>query len=306
MKKKIINFGLVLILLLPLIVFASGFKIQNENYRANHTDTWERIKKRGTLLIGVDDTFVPMDFRKKNGQLVGYDVDLSRAVAKVLGLKADFQSIDWSMKETELKNGTIDCIWNGYTATPSRQKRIAFSRVYELSGQSLVVRKDSKIKNFADMKGKTLGIQESSTAQTDFDKYPQVLKKLVKGQKPILYQDNSSAFMDLQAGRTQGVLAGTVYAGYYATHIANNNNYKLHLYTCQPFFYKMISASAYPADRVAIGMRKGDRTLINKINYALGVLQKNGTLRRINKKWLGINSNYLGPVAEFQKSNNNR
>ena len=165
MKKKIINFGLVLILLLPLIVFASGFKIQNENYRANHTDTWERIKKRGTLLIGVDDTFVPMDFRKKNGQLVGYDVDLSRAVAKVLGLKADFQSIDWSMKETELKNGTIDCIWNGYTATPSRQKRIAFSRVYELSGQSLVVRKDSKIKNFADMKGKTLGIQESSTGR---------------------------------------------------------------------------------------------------------------------------------------------
>ncbi len=65
MKKKIINFGLVLILLLPLIVFASGFKIQNENYRANHTDTWERIKKRGTLLIGVDDTFVPMDFRKR-------------------------------------------------------------------------------------------------------------------------------------------------------------------------------------------------------------------------------------------------
>lgn len=144
------------------------------------------------------------------------------------------------------------------------------------------------------MKGKVLGIQESSTAQTDFDKYPQVLKRLVKGQKPILYQDNSSAFMDLQAGRTQGVLAGTVYAGYYATHIANNNNYKL------------ISASAYPADRVAIGMRKGDRTLINKINYALGVLQKDGTLRRINKKWLGINSNYLGPVAEFQKSNNNR
>ena len=69
MKKKIINFGLVLILLLPLIVFASGFKIQNENYRANYTDTWERIKKRGTLLIGVDDTFVPMDFRKKNPSL---------------------------------------------------------------------------------------------------------------------------------------------------------------------------------------------------------------------------------------------
>lgn len=171
------------------------------------------------------------------------------------------RSIDWSMKETELKNGTIDCIWNGYTATPARQKRIAFSRVYELSGQSLVVRKDSKIKNFADMKGKTLGIQESSTAQTDFDKYPQVLKKLVKRQKPILYQDNSSAFMDLQAGRTQGVLAGTVYAGYYATHIANNN-------------YKLISASAYPADRVAIGMRKGTGRLLIKLTTLLGFFKR--------------------------------
>lgn len=292
MRKSKIIF-LLLVIICPVILL-SGCHIQNETYRANHQDTWDKIKKWGTLTIGVDDSFVPMDFRKKNGQLVGYDVDLSRAVCKVLGLKADFQSIDWSMKETELKNGTIDCIWNGYTATPSRLKRIAFSRVYELSGQSLVVRKDSGINNFAGMRGKRLGVQESSTAQTDLNKYPKVLKDIIKDKKPILYQDNSSAFMDLQAGRTQGVLAGTVYAGYYATHIAHSNNYKL------------IPANKYPSDRVAIGMRKGDRTLIKKVNYALGVLQKDGTLRRINKKWLGINSNYLGPTNEFAKSNNQR
>lgn len=50
-------------------------------------------------MIGLDDTFVPMDFRQKDGQLVGYDVDLAKAVCKKLGLKADFQTIDWSMKE---------------------------------------------------------------------------------------------------------------------------------------------------------------------------------------------------------------
>ena len=53
-------------------------------------------------MIGLDDTFVPMDFRQKDGQLVGYDVDLAKAVCKKLGLKADVQTIDWSMKETEL------------------------------------------------------------------------------------------------------------------------------------------------------------------------------------------------------------
>ncbi|MDC2844504.1 amino acid ABC transporter substrate-binding protein [Limosilactobacillus mucosae] len=283
--KKLKRMMIVILLMLP-IMGLSGCVKHSVTWRANHVDTWSQIKKRGKLTIGVDDSFVPMDFRKKNGQLVGYDVDLSRAVCKVLGIKADFQSIDWSMKETELKNGTIDVIWNGYTATPARRKRIAFSRVYELSGQSLVVKKDSGINKLSDMQGKVLGVQQSSTAQTDLNKYPKVLKNYIQDQKPILYQDNESAFLDLQAGRIQGVLAGTEYAGYYATHIAHSNNYKL------------ITTSQFPQDRVAVGMRKGDVMLRKKINYALGVLQKNGTLRRINKKWLGIDSNYLGPVSE--------
>lgn len=283
--KKLKRMLIVILLMLP-VMGLSGCVKHGVTWRANHVDTWSQIKKRGKLTIGVDDSFVPMDFRKKNGQLVGYDVDLSRAVCKVLGIKADFQSIDWSMKETELKNGTIDVIWNGYTATPARRKRIAFSRVYELSGQSLVVKKDSGINQLSDMQGKVLGVQQSSTAQTDLNKYPKVLKNYIQDQKPILYQDNESAFLDLQAGRIQGVLAGTEYAGYYATHIAHSNNYKL------------ITTSQFPQDRVAVGMRKGDVTLRKKINYALGVLQKNGTLRRINKKWLGIDSNYLGPVSE--------
>lgn len=283
--KKLKRMLIVILLMLP-VMGLSGCVKHGVTWRANHVDTWSQIKKRGKLTIGVDDSFVPMDFRKKNGQLVGYDVDLSRAVCKVLGIKADFQSIDWSMKETELKNGTIDVIWNGYTATPARRKRIAFSRVYELSGQSLVVKKDSGINQLSDMQGKVLGVQQSSTAQTDLNKYPKVLKNYIQDQKPILYQDNESAFLDLQAGRIQGVLAGTEYAGYYATHIAHSNNYKL------------ITTSQFPQDRVAVGMRKGDVTLRKKINYALGVLQKNGTLRRINKKWLGIDSNYLGPISE--------
>lgn len=94
--------------------------------------------------------------------------------------------------------------------------------------------------------------------------------------------------MDLKAGRTQGVLAGTIYAGYYAKNLAKTNQYKL------------IGSNVFPQDRVAVGMRKGDRTLVKKINYALGVLQKDGTLRRINEKWLGIDSNYLGSTNEFK------
>ncbi len=285
--QRLIRILIALTLMIALLPIAGCKKSANPNYRANHVDQWSRIKKSGQLNIGVDDSFVPMDFRQKNGKLVGYDVDLSRAVCKVLGLKANFQSIDWSMKETELKNGTIDVIWNGYTATPERQKKEAFSRVYERSGQSLVVKKNSGINSFKDMQGEKLGLQEGSTAFTDFNKYPRLLKRYISG-SPIIYQDNNSAFMDLKAGRTQGVLAGTIDAGYYAKNLAKTNQYKL------------IGSNVFPQDRVAVGMRKGDRTLVKKINYALGVLQKDGTLRRINEKWLGIDSNYLGSTKEFR------
>ena len=66
---------------------------------------------------------MPMDFRQKDGQLVSYDVDLAKAVCKKLGLKADFQTIDWSMKETELRNGTIDGLWNGYSVTTASGRK---------------------------------------------------------------------------------------------------------------------------------------------------------------------------------------
>ena len=58
----------------------------------------------------------------KSGKLVGYDIDLARAVFKLYGIKFSFQSIDWSMNATELNNGTIDLIWNGYSKTPQREE----------------------------------------------------------------------------------------------------------------------------------------------------------------------------------------
>lgn len=85
------------------------------------------------------------DFGKKNGKLVGYDVDLARAVFKQYGIKVDFQTIDWSMKETELRNGTIDLIWNGYTITKARAKSVAFSRPYLENQQILVTKKKPAI-----------------------------------------------------------------------------------------------------------------------------------------------------------------
>lgn len=181
MMKKIIK---VLGLLMIVITALGLYGCQRQE------SSWQKIKERGTLVIGVDDSFVPMDFRQKNGKLVGFDVDLATAVCKKIGLKPDFQTIDWSMKETELRNGTIDVIWNGYTKTKARAKKVAFSRPYLENDQILVTRKKDKIDNYRQMKGKVLGVQTGSSGADDLDNYPNVLKKRVKS--TVLYDTYNS------------------------------------------------------------------------------------------------------------------
>ena len=277
--KRAVKVLALLALCLPIFLLAG---CQSVVKRADSQDTWAQIKKKKKVVIGLDDSFVPMGFRQKNGKLVGYDIDLAKAVFKQYGIKVDFQTIDWSMKETELRNGTIDLIWNGYSKTSARAKKVAFSIPYLQNQQVLVTKKSDHINSFADMKGKVLGVQNGSTGQTELSAYPKVLKNLIKGKSPILYDTFPNAFIDLNAGRIQGILMDKVYAKYYIQHQKDSSA------------YKVITSKAFPIDHFAVGLRKGDKTLRKKINQALIKMQKDGELEKINEKWFGTKSNYLG------------
>ena len=105
MKKK---YSLALLVICcSLLLFAGCGK------RKSNEDQWTRINEEKRIIIGLDDSFVPMGFQDKSGKIVGFDVDLAKAVFKLYGISVDFQPIDWSMKETELNTGNIDAIWNG-------------------------------------------------------------------------------------------------------------------------------------------------------------------------------------------------
>lgn len=106
----------IFVLLATLMLVLTGCESVQE--RANTQDTWSKIAQKNQVVVGLDDSFVPMGFEKKNGQLTGYDIDLAKAVFKQYGIHVSFQTIDWSMNVTELRNGTIDLLWNGYSITP--------------------------------------------------------------------------------------------------------------------------------------------------------------------------------------------
>ena len=270
--KKVIS------LFLLLMVLFTTAACENEQKRANEQDTWSKINTKKKVIVGLDDSFVPMGFTEKSGKLTGYDVDLARLVFKRYGIKVDFQTIDWSMNATELRNGTIDLIWNGYSITKQRQKKVAFSVPYLRNRQVLVVKKNSGITNFAQMKQYDLGLQTGSTAEQWYESN----QKLLHAKESVLYDQIPNAFLDLNAGRIQGILLDEVYANYYLAHMQKRSD------------YRVIINQGVPADLFAVGMRKGDKSLQKKINQGLRALQQNGQLRKLNHKWFGNNSNYLG------------
>ncbi|MBD5432265.1 MAG: amino acid ABC transporter substrate-binding protein [Lactobacillus sp.] len=234
------------------------------------TNSWQAIKERKTLVIGIDDSFVPMDFREKNGTLVGFDVDLAKAACKKLGLKAEFQPIDWDMKETELRNGTIDVIWNGYTKTRARAKKESFTQPYLKNKQILITRQNEHISNYQAMKGKVLGLQTGSSGADDYEQYPKVLKNRVK--ETVQYDNYNDAFLDLKAGRINGLLIDSVYGDYYLKHSRNGEEFQK-------------NTLPYPSEEFAIGVSKQDKTLTKKLNWALNELKKDGTINKLEKKW---------------------
>ena len=105
------------------------------------------------------------------------------------------------MKETELQNGTIDAIWNGYSATDERREKVAFTIPYMENQQVLVSKKSQNIQSVSDMTGKVLGAQAGSSGYIDFEAQPELLKNIVKDQKANQYQSFNEALIDLQNDR---------------------------------------------------------------------------------------------------------
>ena len=97
----------------------------------NSTNNSNSSSKPNKIVAGLDDTFAPMGYRDDNGQIIGFDVDMARAIGKEIGVEIEFKPIDWGSKETELSSGRIDCIWNGLSMTPERKEKMDFTNPYE-------------------------------------------------------------------------------------------------------------------------------------------------------------------------------
>jgi len=224
------------------------------------------------LVLGFDDTFVPMGFKDDKGEVVGFDIDLAKEVSKRIGKEITFQPIDWSMKESELTSGKIDFIWNGYTITDERKEKVSFSRPYLDNRQVIVTLADSKLNAKADLKGAKVGAQNQSSAVDAINKEPELVKSFKDG-KTYTFETNNDALMDLEAKRIDAVVADEILIRYY---ISKKGQEK----------YKVLKDD-FGSESYGVGVRKEDKALLEKLNAAFDEMKKDGKAAEISKKWFG-------------------
>lgn len=237
-------------------------------------DNWSTYESDKKITIGFDNTFVPMGFEDESGENVGFDIDLATAVFDKYDIEVEWQPIDWDLKETELNNGNIDLIWNGYTATDERREKVLFTENYMANEQILVTKKSSNITAVADMKDKVLGAQAGSSGYEAFESQAEVLKDLVKDNEATQYSTFNEALIDLQNDRIDGLLIDRVYANYYLQQEGIIDDYN-------------IIVAGYNTESFAVGARKADKTLVENINKALKELYADGEFQTISDKWFG-------------------
>ncbi|MFL0250344.1 ABC transporter substrate-binding protein [Clostridium neuense] len=263
MPKKIIT--IMLVLCLSLVTLAGCGKTTSTSSGDNSLD---RVKKAGQMVIGIDNTYPPMEFKNKStGINEGFDVDIANAVGKKLGVKVKFVPNAWDGIFLALKSKKFDLIQSSVSMTDDRKKAMIFSDPYIYGGNAIFVKSDNTtVKSDKDFPGKVIGCQAGTTAQD-------VLSKL-SGLKDVKkYEAMTDAFLDLENGRTAAVVTDPMVGDYYNV-------------TAPGKFKKL--KSSLSKEPIGVAFRKDDKALRDAYNKAMNELKKDGTLSKISKKWFGL------------------
>lgn len=259
MKKLVKKLGMVLVVISMVVVGLVG------------CGKSEASSDDDEVVIGYDNTYFPMGFLDDNGDTVGFDVDLAKKTFDKLGMKVKFQSIDWSMKETELNSGNIDAIWNGYSLTEERKQKVAYTDAYMQNSQLIVTLKDSDIKTKADLAGKVVGSQQGSAGEEALNKDTKTLNSLDGA--PVLFSTFDNAFRDLEAGRIDALVGDETLVKYYISQKGKDK-------------YNILDENFGTEDYV-VAFRKDDTELRDKVNSTINELKKDGSFDEIYNKWFG-------------------
>ena len=220
-----------------------------------------------SIKVATDATWPPMEMVDSNKQIVGYDIDFLRAVAKEAGIAVEFKNTAWDGIFAGLDSGQYDAIISSVTITEERKAKYDFTDAYTSIGQILVVPKTDKTsKTIADLKGKKVGSQIGTTGAMEVKK--------VAGVESKTYDEIGLAFEDMATGRISGVVCDEPVAAHFAL---QKKEYKEK--------FKIVGKS-FTKEGYGIVVKKGNKELVAQLNKGIKAVKAKKLDTKIHTKWV--------------------
>lgn len=257
---------LLLITLMVLVVsFSSCGKSSGNKEEQSEKSDFEQITEKGELVIGIT-YYEPMNYFNGD-ELVGFDTEYAKAVCEKLGVKPKFTLINWDTKETLLKSGEIDCIWNGLTVSDDIRENMSFTDSYLINKQCIVINKSDKSKfvDKASFDSAIITAESGSAGQIAIEKDDDLKKAMFSGS-----EDQQSALAAILTGNVDAAVVDITLA----KAICGQGD----------FTELVILDIELMNEEYAIGFRL-DSDMVEKVNNATKQLIEEGKLGGIAEKY---------------------
>ncbi|MBD2837326.1 transporter substrate-binding domain-containing protein [Pseudomonas sp. JM0905a] len=233
-----------------------------------HAGMVDDAVKRGTLRVGMDPTYMPFEMTNKRGEIIGFEVDLLKAMAKAMGVKLELVSTSYDGIIPALLTDKFDMIGSGMTLTQERNLRINFSEPFIVVGQTLLIRKElqGEIKSYKDLNDAKYRITSKIGTTGEM-----VAKKLISKAQYHGFDNEQEAVMDVVNGKADAF----IYDAPYNVVAVNKAGAGKLVFLEEPFTFEPL----------AFGLKKGDYDSLNWVNNWMHQVRNDGTYERIHAKW---------------------
>lgn len=228
----------------------------------------DEIQKRGTLRVGMEPGYMPFELTNQKGEIIGFDVDMAKRMAKAMDVKLELVSTAWDGIIPALLTGKFDIIMSGMTLTQQRNMSINFALPYIVIGQTVLVNNKHQgvIKSYKDLNNEkfTVASKLGTTGE-------QATKRMVPTAKYISYETEQEGVMEVVNGKIDAFIYDMPFNA--AAWVQRGQGKVYHLDT--PFTYEPL----------AWAVKKGDFDFINWLNNFMIQIKNDGTYDKIYGKW---------------------
>ena len=231
-------------------------------------DTLDEIAKRGSLRVGMEPGYMPFELTNQKGEIIGFDVDMAKRMAKAMGVKLELVSTAWDGIIPALLTKKFDILMSGMTLTQERNLKINFAQPYIVIGQTILLRKElaGQVKSYKDLNDPKykVGSKLGTTGE-------QATKRMIPKAKYISYETEQEGVLEVVNGKIDAFVYDMPYN---AAAFTQRGQGKL-VYLDKPFTYEPL----------AWAVRKGDFDFINWLDNFMNQIKNDGTYDQIYHKW---------------------